>query len=915
MSKTYYPVPARTSCFIPGLKLFSQKSRTPLIYGKKDKIPGWRCYYWQLLNIGCLAFGTTLLGINHASAQLIPDTTLRTENSVVTPNVEIKGLPSDRIDDGAIRGVNLFHSFKDFNVGQGRGVYFSNPAAIERIITRVTGSNTSQILGTLGVLGNADLFLINPNGIVFGSNAQLDVNASFISSSASSIIFNNGIEFSATNPTAPPLLTINVPLGLQYGSNSGSIVNRAIAKDPLGYPAPFGLFVPAGHTLALVGGDINFEGGFATVVAGRIELVSVGDNNFVSLTPTSLGWSLGYEGVQNFRDVNISQGGAVQSIQFDEEERQKSTASGEGIGDVVVQARRLTLTDASQIFTGTFSSKNAGNLVVRASDSIELIGVNPDDLSKISGLFNQTFSSGNAGNLSLETGRLIVRDGAAISTNTFGEGSAGDLIVNASKSVELIGTNPNPSYAGGISANVETKAKGDGGNLTINTGQLMIQGGAEISVTTFGTGKAGNLTINASESVDLIGTRPEADPKLGRSGLFASSKRPGTGDGGDLNVNTGRLTVSDGASISTATSTGGDGGNLNLNVRQLIVSDGGEITAASSHPQSLNPSKLISGNGGIFTINATDFVEITGSSTRLGPKLASTLNTSSNSAGNAGNLFINTGELRVNNEGEITVSSTGSGSAGNLDVTAGTVKLDNQGKLTADSTAGQGNINLKAKDAVIVLNQSKISTNSTGTEPGGNITINTDNLVGFKNSNITANAINSQGGQITVSTQGFFISPDSSITATSALGSQFNGVVQINSPDIDPTSGLVELPQGIVDSEQLIAQDLCKSAAAAQSSFNIIGRGGLPPNPDELLTDESALIDWAQVNPSNTVSLKVQPDFPKPIRANHHVIQQANGWVVNADGRITLVANAPQVTLNSSAYTHPDCHPSTLRRN
>jgi filamentous hemagglutinin family protein len=174
----------------------------------------------------CLVTGGTVLTTGSASAQLIPDATLGNESSVVTPNVDINSLASDRIDSGATRGTNLFHSFGQFNVGEGRGVYFSNPTGIERILTRVTGGNSSNILGTLGVLGNADLFLINPNGIIFGSNARLDVRGSFIAGTASSIKFADGLEFSATNPQAPPLLTINIPLGLQYDPMRGEFKCR-----------------------------------------------------------------------------------------------------------------------------------------------------------------------------------------------------------------------------------------------------------------------------------------------------------------------------------------------------------------------------------------------------------------------------------------------------------------------------------------------------------------------------------------------------------------------------------------------------------------------------------------------------------------------------------------------------------------
>src|ERR671933_65339 len=182
---------------------------------------------------GCLPIASTsvfgaiastgMLGVltfseNPAVAQITPDATLGTESSVVTPNINIRGLPGDRIDGGAVRGANLFHSFQEFNVGDGQRVYFATPTGIENILSRVTGNNLSNILGTLGVDGGANLFLLNPNGIIFGQNAKLDIAGSFVASTANSLVFENGSKFSATNPEAPPLLKISITPGLQYGT-------------------------------------------------------------------------------------------------------------------------------------------------------------------------------------------------------------------------------------------------------------------------------------------------------------------------------------------------------------------------------------------------------------------------------------------------------------------------------------------------------------------------------------------------------------------------------------------------------------------------------------------------------------------------------------------------------------------------
>ncbi len=160
---------------------------------------------------------TLFMGAPVAIAQITPDNTLGAESSFITPDIELNNLTVDLIQGGAARGDNLFHSFLDFNIDAGRNVYFDNPATTQAIFSRVTGNNISEVFGTLGVAGNADLFLLNPNGILFGENAKLDISGSFLATTADAFQFENGLSFSATNPQAAPLLTVNIQPGLQFG--------------------------------------------------------------------------------------------------------------------------------------------------------------------------------------------------------------------------------------------------------------------------------------------------------------------------------------------------------------------------------------------------------------------------------------------------------------------------------------------------------------------------------------------------------------------------------------------------------------------------------------------------------------------------------------------------------------------------
>ena len=198
------------------------------------------------LTIGSFCLVISIIFSTEVKAQLTPDQTLGTESSTVNTIDEL----NDRIDNGAVRGENLFHSFAEFNVGQGRGVFFNSPADISNILTRVTGNNISNILGQLGVLGEANLFLINPNGIVFGEDASLDLDSSFVSTTADVVQFGEQGFFNAVDPETPPLLTVQPSAFIFNQLNAQPIVNNSIAPagiDPVGNDT-FGLRVPDGSS-------------------------------------------------------------------------------------------------------------------------------------------------------------------------------------------------------------------------------------------------------------------------------------------------------------------------------------------------------------------------------------------------------------------------------------------------------------------------------------------------------------------------------------------------------------------------------------------------------------------------------------------------------------------------------------------
>lgn len=841
-----------------------------------------------------------VLAPSSVRGQIVPDTTLPV-NSTVTPD----GIRFT-INDGTTAGGNLFHSFERFDVPTGTEAFFNNTSAIENIFTRVTGGSISNIDGILSANGSANLFLINPNGIIFGPNASLNIGGSFIGSTATTIKFADGNEFSATNPSAPPLLTVNVPIGLQYGQNPGAIqvqgTGHSLILPNIVLPlrgagsSVTGLRVKPGNTLALVGGDVALVGGILTAPQGRIELGSV-DSGMVSLTPTAVGWTLGYEAVQSERDIRLSQ----QAL---------ADASGLGGGDIQLVGKHVTLADGSSVLIQNQGFQPAGSISVNATESLFVVGTSnkffPSNLS------NETVFVGNGGDIGILTQRLIVQDGGGIGTRTFSAATGGNINVNASESVQVNGfAIDDPSnFISNITA--ATLGSGRGGDVTVSTGRLTVLNGAFMISATLGTGIGGDLTVNATDSVEVSGFFNFSTPSS--IGTFAYR----SGRGGDVTVSTRQLTVLNGGAVSSSTLNAGDAGSLIINTDRLAVRDGGRVEA----------STFFSGAAGSLRINAKESVEVSGilpEQLQIPSFLGSSANIPTLAAqqfyrlppvpsGASGDVIIDTGWLSVTNGGLVNVRNEGTGNAGTARVNANSILLDNQGGITAATASGEGgNIFLQA-DSVLMRRNSNITATAGGTGNGGNITIDTDTLVALEDSDIIANAEAGFGGRVVINAQGIFgtkfrpqRTPESDITASSNLGASFSGVVQLSTPDVDPSSAVVALPTTVIDkSDQITAG----CPAQKGNNFVVTGQGGLPENPTTTLRGATL---WSDLRPVVVGGdgamgriLPYHPTTPPPHQGESPIVE-ATGWVVDKQGTVTLVAQAPGSSQHQPWQNGIDC--------
>ncbi|WP_339381252.1 two-partner secretion domain-containing protein [Brasilonema sp. UFV-L1] len=730
-----------------------------------------------------------------------------TSDGTVSTTVTSPDGKNFNINDGTTRGGNLFHSFKEFSVPTGGSATFNNAANIQNIISRVTGGSISNIDGLIKANGGANLFLLNPAGIIFGPNASLNIGGSFLGSTANSFVFDNGFEFSATNPQAPPLLTINIPIGLGFRDNPETIQVQGSQLE-----------VGVGQNLTLSAGDIDIQGKLqaasgAVIIDARNNLtingaVDVSAKFFVDpngqlvinsnggdvrltaggdiitqpgTTIESVGLLGGNITLNSSGNLAINNS-IIDSVSF-------GNAPGNQVGgNIELSAQSIALTDFARIINLTTGSANSGNINVNANDTIRIVSTNISNISQPSnqlvrnllessprlsenlsgtGLGIVTTGTGNAGDINIKTRNLIIRNDSDLLTGfqTFKlpqETLGGDITVNADESIEIVGNSPGSFTPELTESAVDILKKtktgittsningGVPGNININTGRLIIRNGAAIisgdeASSSEPKFNGGTVTVNATDLVEL----------RGQAGLGTGTF--GKRNAGDLiiNVPTGKISLYDGAFITADTVGSGDAGKLTIKANELFVNNGSRIGASTG----------AEGSGGTVEITAKS-VELVGTSADGRIPSGIFTSTTSSSSGNGGDLSVTTEQLTIRDGAQITASSLGRGYAGNIvNITARNLRLD-KGSITTTSLSGNGgNIeNLQVQDLLLLRNQSLISTTAgtpkSGGGDGGKITINAKDgfVVAFpsENSDITANAFNGSGGKITIKTQGLF---------------------------------------------------------------------------------------------------------------------------------------------------------------
>ncbi|MEP0914356.1 filamentous hemagglutinin N-terminal domain-containing protein [Leptolyngbya sp. GB1-A1] len=631
-------------------------------------------------------------------------------------------------------------------------------------------------------------------------------------------------------------------------------------------------------------------------------------------------------------------------------------------GDINITTGSLFVANGARMFSNTRGSGNAGNVTINARDVVSLDGENPNGRGNENLLFtlNSTIytqvnsgsvglpgselrfrGTGQGGDVTITTGSLFLTNGGAVNTSTQGQGNAGRVTINARDTVQIRGTAPTrPDQPSEVVTSATPGSGGNGGSVIIRTGSLSVSNQGRINTNTQGQGRAGNIQIWASDTVlfnnsDAIST-PEQGA-VGRGGDIEiearslsllnrsqlSTATAGAGNAGDITVSADAVRLSGGAQLRTSTSSRGRAGNITLNTPLLQLSErtsglfAGTTSAGNAGNLTIQPrgngqdvrvelnsgaqisaSTSNNGRGGRLTITAPESITLTGN--------GSIISAETSGSGIGGNLTLQTGDLNIQNQAQVTVSSSGRGSAGSLLVDANQILLNNQGRIRADTSGGGGNITLRSP-LILLRNGSNITTNATGANiPGGNIDVDTRFLVGVpdEDSNISANSQDFRGGNVSINAIALYgiepsvtLTPLSDLTATGAT-SALSGAIDVTTAGIDPTSGLVALPTDVADASGLIAQ---ACPADEGNSFVVTGRGGLPPTPEQQLDDDADWQDRRRLTiPQQTAPQQTTPDSPsdRPFPGTADaLIVEATGWQTTATGEMRLVATPADSTV------------------
>jgi filamentous hemagglutinin family protein len=688
---------------------------------------------------------TLLINSLYANAEVTLDGTLGHSGALPGPDYLIGA------DLGRQAGGNLFHSFRDFNLNSHESATFSGPNSVTNILSRVTGGNPSQIDGLIrSTIPNANMYFLNPHGIMFGPNARLDVQGSFHASTADYLSLKDGGRFDARHPSNS-ILTI-API------EAFGFVNRTAAPISVqGYgkvtqdweDKATGLSVPSGKTLSLIGGQLEIWMG------------------------TFFNVEIDYEGYESIETIPLPTLSAPHG--------RINLASVAGIGEIKlgrdfvdvsdIQLADIHITENSLLRT---SGEGGGSIFMRGGQIFA-------DNSAIEAI---TFGNQDGGVIDLQANTISLTHGATLNGDTIGIGKGSNIFLRATDFITVASENDNfkssAIYArSGIPQQLMDDNLGDAGQISLKAKNISFQNGAGISASTYGGGKGGDVTLKASESVYFRGETMNGD--TGFVAVSTFSNRSGAGDAGYLSIEAQNILFTEGNSIDSKTEGAGKGGNVTLKASERIEISGENSKGAETQINMTTNSTLTNaGDAGTLLIEAE----------QIDLKAGALIINNTDGKGNAGTVILNannklelTGVNYAGSGSQIDVATGGTGNAGDIIVRAKDISLTDGASLLSVSFAPgkAGNVQVHATGIVTIAGADQqgwssaigsdsnpkidasdyhIKTEGIMGGEGGNVTIEANQLIIKEGGQIGANSIapkgvkSSRGGTITIRVQG-----------------------------------------------------------------------------------------------------------------------------------------------------------------
>ena len=696
-----------------------------------------------------------------AASHAVVTTAITSDGTLSTPTTVTQNGNVFNITNGTRpgNGPNLFHSFGLFSVGMGDIANFSNNTGLltSNILSRVTGGNPSSIFGTIQTtgFGSANLFLLNPAGVLFGPTATLNLGGSFHVSTADYLRLTDGVRFNAIpGPQDALLSTAPVAAFGFLGSNPGSITIQGSQ-----------LSVPSSQGISSVGGNITIQAGTledGTVQPARLSAPS-GQINLASAASPGEFLLLNLQPSPNVDGASFTSFGAITLVAG-------SMVNVSGTSTVSIRGGHVVLTVNDAVLTTAASPG--------AQDTVTLSGG--------SSIVTATSGADPGGNVELVAGSVQM-NGANITSTTAGLGRGGDVQITAG-SLSLDGT--------GTAITTQTSGDGAAGNITANVSTLSLSNSAIISSLNMsaGLGQGGNITIQGVQAGSA------ADSVTLSTGASISATTGGLGPGGNLQIAAKTIQL-DGAGTALTTETDGDGnaGNITLNVGALALADSAAILSNNNTNFTFGL-----GLGGNVTVQGLQGMGSAADSVTLSNGAAITTQTFGFER--AGDVAITTGSLKLDGSTITTRTEFGPGRGGDVQIAAGTLELKNAAGIITETLLGDavgGDLFLNVGTLTLMggpLGRSEIrSTNfNFGTGLGGNVTIRGTQGEGSAADSVALSGgsrvfsetdFSGDGGQVAITSKSLTMDGAATVNS-STFGTGLGGDIKVNVQQLSLSGGV-----------------------------------------------------------------------------------------------------------------------------